>query len=58
VTAREAAVPDNRHEQHKQAKPDLLDPGEPWRVDHRDQVMVDEPATVPGLPRAPPQVVL
>ena len=58
MTAREAPVPDDRHKQHKEAEPDLFPPGEPRRVDHLDQVMVDEPAAVPGLPGMPTQVVL
>jgi hypothetical protein len=58
VTAQETPVPDDRHEQDKQAEPDLVRPGEPWRVDHLDQVVVDEPAVVPGLSRVPAQVVL
>jgi hypothetical protein len=58
VAAREAPVPDDRYQQHEQAEPDLLRPGEPRRVNHLDQVMVDEPAAVPGLPRMPAQVVL
>ena len=58
VSAQEAPVADDRHQQDQQAQPDLHPAGEPRRVDHLDQVVLDEPVTVPGLPGVPAQVVL
>lgn len=58
MPAQVALVSGHRHQQYQQAQPDLHATGEPRRVNHPDQVVLDEPASVPGLPGLPTQVVL
>lgn len=45
-------------EQHGNPEPDLQLAREPWRIDDRDQVMVDEPASVAALASAIEQLQL
>ena len=58
MPAQEAPVSDDRHEQNQKTQSDLHAPGESRRIDHLDQVVVDESAAVPGVPGMPPQVIL
>ena len=51
-------VPGGRDHQDQDAQHDLHPASEPSRIDHRDQVMRDEPATIAGLTGPVPQVLL
>jgi len=49
MSAQEAPISEERHEEHKQTKPDLHRTGKPRWIDHAHQIVLNESAAVARL---------